>query len=82
MLKREEIFSRVKMVISDSIGILSSEINLESNLSSDLGADSIDHIELIINIEKEFSLLIPDEIGGNIQTVQDIVNYIEDKIIH
>lgn len=70
------IFEKVKKLIASELNIKEDEIKLESSLTQDLGADSLDAVELIMAIEEEFDVQVSDEEAQNIRTVGDIVNYI------
>ena len=72
-----EIASRVKAIIVDKLGVEESEVTPEASFTNDLGADSLDTVELIMEFEKEFSITIPDEQAEKIGTVGDVVSYIE-----
>lgn len=72
-------FDKVKSLIASGLGVDESEITLESNLQDDLGADSLDAVELIMAVEEEFGIEIPDEDAQNIKSVQDIVSYVENN---
>jgi acyl carrier protein len=72
-----EIESRVKAIIVDKLGVEESEVTLEASFTNDLGADSLDTVELIMEFEKEFSISIPDDQAEKIATVGDAVTYIE-----
>ncbi len=72
-----EIAERVKSIIVDKLGVSESEVTPEATFQQDLGADSLDTVELIMEFEKEFSIQIPDEKAETIQTVGDAVSYIE-----
>ena len=72
-----EIQEQVIAIIVDKLGVEASEVNLESNFTNDLGADSLDTVELIMEFEKEFDLSIPDEQAETIATVGDAVTYLE-----
>ncbi|WP_321425206.1 acyl carrier protein [uncultured Bacteroides sp.] len=72
-----EIESRVKAIIVDKLGVEESEVTLEASFTNDLGADSLDTVELIMEFEKEFSISIPDDQAEKIATVGDAVSYIE-----
>ena len=74
-----EIASRVKAIIVDKLGVEESEVTNEASFTNDLGADSIDAIELIIEFEKEFGISIPDDQAEKIVTVGDAVSYIEEQ---
>ena len=71
-----EEFERVKAVIVDQLGAAESTVTLEASFVDDLGADSLDIVELIMGLETEFDLEIPDEEAEKIRTVGDAVNYI------
>ena len=75
-MNEEEIISKVKELISINLGINAQIIKLDSDITKDLGADSLDVVELIMKFEESFGLNIPDEEVSNIKTVKDIVNYI------
>ena len=76
MSSREEIVVKVKELISDNLGVKSDEIAPEASFIDDLGADSLDIVELVMAIEKEFDIEVPDEDAELISTVQDAINYI------
>lgn len=71
--------SKVIAIIVDKLGVEESEVTLESNFTNDLGADSLDTVELIMEFEKEFNIAIPDDQAEKIATVGDAVKYIEDN---
>ncbi|UVQ16100.1 acyl carrier protein [Bacteroides fragilis] len=73
-----EIASRVKAIIVDKLGVEESEVTETASLTNDLGADSLDTVELIMEFEKEFGISIPDDQAEKIGTVQDAVAYIEE----
>lgn len=68
---------RVKKIIVDKLGVDENEVTPEANFIQDLGADSLDTVELIMEFEKEFEVSIPDEQAEKIQTVGDAVEYLE-----
>ena len=72
-----EIASRVKAIIVDKLGVEESEVTNEASVTNDLGADSLDTVELIMEFEKEFNVTIPDDQAEKITTVGDAVAYIE-----
>ncbi len=72
-----EIESRVKAIIVDKLGVEESEVKNEASFTNDLGADSLDTVELIMEFEKEFGISIPDDQAEKIATVQDAIDYIE-----
>ncbi len=71
------IFEKVKDIIAEELGIEADDIKLDSDLSEDLGADSLDAIELIMEIESQFDIEIADSEATKIKSVQDIVDYLE-----
>ena len=72
-----EIESKVKAIIVDKLGVEESQVTNEANFQTDLNADSLDTVELIMEFEKEFDISIPDEDTQKISTVGDVVAYIE-----
>ena len=72
-----EIAARVKAIIVDKLGVEESEVTYEASFTNDLGADSLDTVELIMEFEKEFGLSIPDDQAEKIGTVGDAISYIE-----
>ncbi|HKL16522.1 MAG TPA: acyl carrier protein [Balneolaceae bacterium] len=75
----QDVESKVKAIIVDKLGVDESEVVAEANFTNDLGADSLDTVELIMEFEKEFDLSIPDEDAENIATVGDAVTYLQEK---
>lgn len=70
-------FDRVKQVIVDQLGVDESAVTMDASFVEDLGADSLDIVELIMGLETEFDIEIPDEEAENISTVGDAVNYLK-----
>lgn len=70
-------FDKIKAIIANELGVNESKITLEARLSEDLGADSLDAVELIMAIEDEFGIEVSDEESKKIHQVKDIVNYVE-----
>ncbi|GAK56797.1 MAG: acyl carrier protein [Candidatus Vecturithrix sp.] len=75
-----DIQERVKAIIADQLGVDESEITSEASFVDDLGADSLDTVELVMALEEEFGIEIPDEEAEKIATVKDAVNYIEEHL--
>ena len=75
-----EIESRVKAIIVEKFGVSESEVTSEANFTNDLSADSLDRVELIMEIEDEFGISIPEEQAEKISTVGDAVKYVEEKV--
>lgn len=72
-----EIQSKVVSIIVDKLGVSANEVTPEANFTAQLGADSLDTVELIMEFEKEFGIQIPDEDAEQIKTVGDAIAYIE-----
>ncbi len=76
----QKIFDAVSAIISDKLGVSESEITEKANFVSDLGADSLDVVELVMEIEKKFDIQIPDHDAETFKTVGDAVAYISSKL--
>jgi len=76
-MERSEIFEKVKGIISEKLGVSASEITESASFIDDLGADSLDTVELVMELEEKFGIDIPDEDAEKIKTVKDAVDYIE-----
>ncbi|MCL4520602.1 MAG: acyl carrier protein [Firmicutes bacterium] len=76
MAEKEKVFEKVKGIIVDQLGVEEEEVTLEASFIEDLGADSLDIVELIMALEEEFGLEIPDDEAEKIATVNDAVEYI------
>ncbi len=72
-----DIAEKVKSIIVEKLGVEASEVTPEASFTNDLGADSLDTVELIMEFEKEFSVSIPDDQAENIQTVGRAIAYLE-----
>lgn len=75
-----DIASRVKKIIIDKLGVDEAEVTPEASFTNDLGADSLDTVELIMEFEKEFNISIPDEQAETITTVGQAVAYLEEHV--
>ena len=75
----EEITSRVKEIIVEQLGVAADEVVPEASFVEDLGADSLDIVELIMALEEEYQLEIPDEEAEKMQKVDDVIAYIDSK---
>ena len=71
--------AQVKAIIADKLGVEEGDIIPEASFTNDLGADSLDTVELIMEFEKDFSVTIPDEDAEKIITVGDAINYLNEK---
>ena len=76
----ENLENKIKEIIIDKLGIEESEITDSASFTNDLGADSIDTVELIMEFEKEFNVSIPDEDAEKIATVGDAISYLKDNV--
>ena len=74
-----DVRSKVTAIIVDKLGVDEGEVNPEASFTNDLGADSLDTVELIMEFEKEFNIAIPDDQAENIATVGEAVQYIADN---
>lgn len=77
MLSREEIQSRVTKVVSEQLGVEEAKITAEAKFMDDLGADSLDTVELVMALEEEFDCEIPDEEAEKLKSVGEALDYIE-----
>ena len=75
-----EIESRVKSIIVEKFGVAESEVTMEASFTNDLGADSLDTVELIMEIEDEFGISIPDDLAEKISTVGDAIRFVEQEV--
>ena len=76
----QSIEEKVRNIIVERLGVDESEVTLEASFTNDLGADSLDTVELIMELEKEFNISIPDEQAEQIQTVVDAVTYLDSQL--
>ncbi|MGN0941899.1 MAG: acyl carrier protein, partial [Selenomonadaceae bacterium] len=72
-----ETFEKVRDIVVEQLGVEADEVTIDSTFIDDLGADSLDIVELIMAFEEEFGIEIPDEAAEKIKTVQDVVTYID-----
>ena len=78
-MAKEEIFDKLKELVVDQLGVEEDEVTMEATMQDDLGADSLDLVDLVMSVEEEFGVKVADEDLENITTVGDIVNYIEER---
>jgi len=74
------VFEKVKAILSEQFDVEEDKITADTNIADDLGADSLDVVDLLMSIEDEFEIEIPDEEVENIKTVGEMVKYIEDHV--
>ena len=79
-MTQEEIFEKVKGIIVEQLGVTETSVTAEASFIDDLGADSLDIVELIMALEEEFDTEIPDEDAEKVVTVGDVVDYIKDHV--
>ena len=75
----QEILEKVCSIVSEQLSVEAGEVKSDSNFQNDLGADSLDTVELVMALEEEFDIEIPDEAAEGIATVGDAVKFIEEK---
>jgi len=76
----EEIHRKITQILVDKLGIAETEVTLDANFIRDLGIDSLDYAELIMEFEQTFNIRIPDSDAEQLQTIKQAINYISDKI--
>lgn len=74
------VFEKVRTILVGQLGVDEEKVTMEASISDDLGADSLDVVDLIMSLEEEFDVEIPDEDVENMKTVGDVVKYIEAKL--
>lgn len=79
-MSQTEIFEKVKKIVIDQLSVEADKITPQANFANDLGADSLDTVELVMALEEEFDIEIPDEAAEKITTVQEAVDYINGKV--
>ena len=79
-MSTEEVFERVKKVIIEQLGVAENAVTSEASFLDDLSADSLDIVELVMALEEEFDIEIPDEDAEKVTTVGDVVEYIKDNV--
>ena len=78
-MSSEEVFDKVKEIIVEQLGVAENAVNMEASFIDDLGADSLDIVELIMALEEEFDIEIPDSDAEKVVTVGDVVDYLKDN---
>jgi acyl carrier protein len=76
---KKEIVEKVKQIIAEQLGVDEAEVTPSASFVDDLGADSLDQVELVMALEEQFDLEIPDEDAEKIRTVQDAMDYVEKR---
>jgi acyl carrier protein len=75
-----ELGMRIRSIVSDQLGVAKDEIRSESHIADDLGADSLDVVELVMQLEDEFDIEVPDEAAESIRTVGDVERYVAEHV--
>ena len=79
-MSAEEVFDKVKEIIVEQLGVAENSVTTEASFIDDLGADSLDIVELIMALEEEFDIEIPDSDAEKVVTVGDVVDYIKENV--
>ena len=79
-MSTEEVFEKVKKIIVEQLGATEASVTMEASFIDDLGADSLDIVELVMALEEEFDIEIPDADAEKVVTVGDVVDYIKDNV--
>lgn len=79
-MSQQDTFERVQKIVAEQLGVEPNEVTPQANFANDLGADSLDTVELVMALEEEFEIEIPDEAAEKMMTVQEAVDYINDKV--
>lgn len=79
-MNQEEIFEKVKKIIVEQLGVAETSVTMEASFIDDLGADSLDIVELVMALEEEFDIEIPDSDAEKVVTVGDVVDYIKENV--
>ena len=79
-MNTEEVFEKVKTIIVEQLGVAETSVTMEASFIDDLGADSLDIVELVMALEEEFDMEIPDADAEKVVSVGDVVEYIKDNV--
>ena len=79
-MNEQEIFDKVQTIISEQLGVEKSQVTKDANFANDLGADSLDTVELVMGLEEEFDTEIPDEEAEKITSVQEAIDYVNNNL--
>ncbi len=79
-MNTDEVFEKIKGIIVEQLGVAEASVTLESSFIDDLGADSLDIVELVMALEEEFDIEIPDADAEKVTTVNDVVEYIKENV--
>lgn len=79
-MSQQDTFERVQKIVAEQLGVDAAEVIPQANFANDLGADSLDTVELVMALEEEFEIEIPDDAAEKMMTVQEAVDYINGKV--
>ncbi|HAZ48027.1 MAG TPA: acyl carrier protein [Cyanobacteria bacterium UBA11369] len=79
-MSQQDTFDRVQKIVAEQLGVDAAEVVPQANFANDLGADSLDTVELVMALEEEFDIEIPDDAAEKMMTVQEAVDYINGKV--
>lgn len=79
-MSTEEVFEKIKEIIIEQLGVAETSVTMEASFIDDLGADSLDIVELVMALEEEFDIEIPDADAEKVATVGDVVEYIKENV--
>jgi len=79
-MSSEEVFEKIKGIIVEQLGVAEDSVTMEASFIDDLGADSLDIVELVMALEEEFDIEIPDADAEKVATVGDVVDYIKENV--
>ena len=79
-MNTEEVFEKIKEIIVEQLGVAETSVTMEASFIDDLGADSLDIVELVMALEEEFDIEIPDSDAEKVVTVGDVVDYIKENV--
>lgn len=79
-MSQQDTFERVQKIVAEQLGVDAAEVTPQANFANDLGADSLDTVELVMALEEEFDIEIPDDAAEKMMTVQEAVDYINGKV--
>jgi acyl carrier protein len=79
-MSEQEVFDKVQIIIAEQLGVEKDQVTKDANFANDLGADSLDTVELVMAIEEAFNIEIPDEIAEKISNLQQAVDFINQKV--
>ncbi|MGB3184204.1 MAG: acyl carrier protein [Cyclobacteriaceae bacterium] len=79
-MKREEVKKKVELILIDKLGLQPTEITPDANLTHDLGVDSLDYAELVMEFENAFNVRIPDNEAGKLNTFKEMIDYLHERV--